>query len=124
MPAPRLTGLGTGVFAGLLMALWGGLDGLLMASSADAYGGFFVLVCAAAALWVRPAELYAAPVAAPLAFTVGLLCVGGPGHGIGSRLQQVFTNLALQAGWLYAGTLLAGAIAAGRWLAGRRRRRR
>ncbi|GAA2073149.1 hypothetical protein GCM10009801_26250 [Streptomyces albiaxialis] len=110
LPAPRLTGLGTGVFAGLLMALWGWLDSLLFDASPDVYGVFFVLVCVAAALWVRPAELYAAPVAAPLAFTLGLFCVGGPGDGIAGQLQNVFTNLALHAGWLYGGTIVAAVL--------------
>ena len=110
MPAPRLTGLGAGVFATVLMALWGWLDNLLFDASAAVYGVFFVLVCVASALWVRPAELYAAPVAAPLAFTLGLCCVGGPGEGLAGTLQDVFTNLALHAGWLYGGTITAAVL--------------
>ncbi|MFG3252684.1 DUF6542 domain-containing protein [Streptomyces sp. NPDC048172] len=117
LPAPRLTGLGAGVFAGVLMALWGWLDSLLFDASADVYGVFFVLVCVASALWVRPAELYAAPVAAPLAFTLGLFCVGGPGDGIAGQLQNVFTNLALHAGWLYGGTITAAVLVLARRVA-------
>ncbi|WP_207730273.1 DUF6542 domain-containing protein, partial [Streptomyces albus] len=107
LPAPRLTGLGVGVFSSLLMAAFGGLSGLLPGGAPGFYGSVFVLVCAAAALWVRPAELFAAPVAVPLAYTVGQLCAGGPGDGVTGMLQNLFTSLALHAVWLYAGTLLA-----------------
>lgn len=111
LPAPKLTGLGTGVFAGLLMALFGGLSGLLLNASAGAYGVFFVLVCTASALWVRPSDLFAAPIVAPLSFTLGLFFVGGPADGVAGQLQNVFTGLALHAGWLYGGTLTAALIA-------------
>ncbi|WP_181861029.1 DUF6542 domain-containing protein [Streptomyces diacarni] len=125
-PAPRLTGLGVGVFAMLLMAAFGALVGLLPSGVPVAYGSAFVLVCVAAALWVRPAELFAAPVAMPLAYTVGLFLVGGSGKGVAGLLQDVFTGLALHAVWLYAGTLLAGLIVLVRKtkLALERRRRR
>lgn len=109
-PAPRLTGLGTGVFAGLLMMLFGWLEGALFDGAPAFYGVLFVLVCAVAALWVRPAELYAAPVIAPLAYTVGQFFAGGSGEGLTGVLQNVFTSLALHAAWLYAGTLTAALI--------------
>ncbi|WP_369201564.1 DUF6542 domain-containing protein [Streptomyces sp. PU-14G] len=126
LPAPRLTGLGVGVFATLLMAAFGALAGMLPSGVPVAYGSVYVLVCVAAALWVRPAELFAAPVAVPLAYTVGLFSVGGSGKGVAGLLQDVFTGLALHAVWLYAGTLLAGLIVLVRRtkLALERRRRR
>ncbi|RCG19437.1 hypothetical protein DTL70_21885 [Streptomyces diacarni] len=110
----------------LLMAAFGALVGLLPSGVPVAYGSAFVLVCVAAALWVRPAELFAAPVAMPLAYTVGLFLVGGSGKGVAGLLQDVFTGLALHAVWLYAGTLLAGLIVLVRKtkLALERRRRR
>ncbi|MDJ1134658.1 DUF6542 domain-containing protein [Streptomyces iconiensis] len=110
LPAPRLTGLGTGVFATLLMIAAGGLEGLLFDGAPAFYGTVFVLVCVASALWVRPRELFAAPVAAPLAYTIGQFFAGGPGDGVSGVLQNVFTSLALHAVWLYAGTLTAALL--------------
>jgi hypothetical protein len=110
MPAPRLTALGTGVFAGLLMMLFGWLEGALFDGAPAFYGVLFVLVCVAGALWIRPAELYAAPVIAPLAYTVGLFFAGGAGEGVTGVLQHVFTSLALHAAWLYTGTLTAALV--------------
>ncbi|MBO8202419.1 hypothetical protein JW613_29650 [Streptomyces smyrnaeus] len=109
--APRLTGLGVGVFASLLMVLLGGLVSLMPGGAPAFYGIGFLLVAMAAAVWVRPAELFAAPVAAPLAYTIGLFFAGGTGDGFTGVLQNVFTGLALHAVWLYAGTLAAAAIA-------------
>ncbi|MEU4969466.1 DUF6542 domain-containing protein [Streptomyces smyrnaeus] len=109
--APRLTGLGVGVFASLLMVLLGGLVSLMPGGAPAFYGIGFLLVAMAAAVWVRPAELFAAPVAAPLAYTIGLFFAGGTGDGFTGVLQNVFTGLALHAVWLYAGTLAATAIA-------------
>ncbi|UNZ17529.1 DUF6542 domain-containing protein [Streptomyces sp. 891-h] len=105
--APRLTGLGVGVFASLLMVLMGGLVSLMPGGAPAFYGIGFLLVAMAAAVWVRPTELYAAPVALPLAYTIGLFFAGGTGDGFGGVLQNVFTGLALHAVWLYAGTLAA-----------------
>lgn len=85
----------------------GGLEGLLFDGAPAFYGTFFVLVCFASALWVRPRELFAAPVAAPLAYTAGQFFAGGPGDGMSGVIQDVFTSLALHAVWLYAGTLTA-----------------
>ncbi|MGI5349087.1 DUF6542 domain-containing protein [Streptomyces sp. CA-250714] len=110
LPTPRLTGLGVGVFASLLMVLLGGLVSLLPGGAPAFYGIGFVLVAMAAAVWVRPTELFAAPIAAPLAYTIGLFFAGGTGDGFTGVLQNVFTGLALHAGWLYAGTLAAALI--------------
>ncbi|MDF4253673.1 DUF6542 domain-containing protein [Streptomyces sp. WMMB303] len=109
--APRLTGLGVGVFATLLMVLIGGLVALMPGGAPAFYGIGFVLVSMAAAVWVRPTELFTAPVAVPLAYTAGLFFAGGAGDGVMGVLQNVFTGLAVHAGWLYAGTLAAVLIA-------------
>ncbi|MBO8195190.1 hypothetical protein ITI46_26580 [Streptomyces oryzae] len=111
MPTPRLTGLGVGVFASLLMVLLGGLVSLMPGGAPAFYGIGFVLAAMAAAVWVRPAELFAAPIAAPIAYTIGLFFAGGTGDGFGGVLQNVFTGLALHAVWLYAGTVAAALIA-------------
>ncbi|WP_431983258.1 DUF6542 domain-containing protein [Streptomyces qinglanensis] len=109
--APRLTGLGVGVFATLLMVLVGGLVSLMPGGAPAFYGIGFVLVSMAAAVWVRPPELFTAPVAVPLAYTAGLFFAGGAGDGVMGVLQNVFTGLAVHAGWLYAGTVAAALIA-------------
>ncbi|MCM2576255.1 DUF6542 domain-containing protein [Streptomyces meridianus] len=111
---PRLTGLGCGLFASLVMLAAATADRILLAASPLGYGLVFLVVCTATALWVRRSDLAAAPVSAPIAFTVGLIVLSGD---TGGRLMGVFTTLALQAGWLYGGTLLAGLIAVLRGLA-------
>ncbi|MBT2506161.1 hypothetical protein J7I98_09670 [Streptomyces sp. ISL-98] len=111
LPNPRLTGLGSGLFASAVMLLFGGLDGLLFDGSAVAYGLLFLPVSALTALWVRPADLVTAPIAVPIAFTVGMVPIAGGGEGLGSRIMAVITGLAVHAGWLYGGTLVAGVIA-------------
>ncbi|MGP3985317.1 DUF6542 domain-containing protein [Streptomyces sp. 3N207] len=110
LPTPRLTGLGVGVFASLLMVLLGGLVSLMPGGAPAFYGIGFVLVAMGTAVWVRPADLLAAPIAAPLAYTAGLFFAGGSGDGFTGVLQNVFTGLALHAVWLYAGTLAAVVI--------------
>lgn len=110
LPRPRLTALGVGVLAVLLMLLLGALDALLLDGHRASYGVCFLTVSAATACWVRPADLFAPPVAAPLAFTAGLLCVVPGGGGFGGFLMGLFTTLSMQALWVYAGTLLAGVI--------------
>ncbi|MFR9724287.1 DUF6542 domain-containing protein [Streptomyces sp. MS19] len=102
LPRPRLTGLGCGVLTTLAMVgsawfceLLGGVPTL--------YGVLFVVTGTAAAVWVRPADLVFAPVAAPIAFAAGLFTTGGP--------LDAVTQLALQAPWVFAGTAVAGAIA-------------
>ncbi|MFH9861750.1 DUF6542 domain-containing protein [Streptomyces sp. NPDC017202] len=106
LPSPRLTGLGTGLFSVLLMLTLGWLDRLLGASQ-TAYGVLFLPVCVLCGLWVRQAELLAAPVVVPIAFAVGVLPLAKDSDGPGARLMALATALATQVGWLYGGTLLA-----------------
>ncbi|MGP4112579.1 DUF6542 domain-containing protein [Streptomyces sp. 4N509B] len=98
----RLTGMGCGALATLAMvgAAWlcellGGVPTL--------YGVLFVAASVAAAVWVRPADLICAPIAAPLAFAAGLVTTGG--------LTDSVTELALRAPWLFAGTAAAALVA-------------
>lgn len=121
MPQPRLTALGSGLFAVAAMVLVGALDGLV-GGSATAYGVLFVLVSTLAALWVSPADLFMAPVAAPLAFTAGLLTLlPGGVDGPLDAVTSLATALAVHAGWVYGGTLAAGLVVLARRLGGRRR---
>ncbi|MBQ0983718.1 hypothetical protein KBZ10_04105 [Streptomyces sp. F63] len=107
MPGPRLTGLGCGLLAIVLMLAVGTADRLLPGGhSPSGYGAAFLAAAAACALWVRPTELTAAPVAMPIAFFVGLVPVS-EGASPADRLVDLVTSLALDALWLYAGTLLA-----------------
>lgn len=110
LPRPRLTGLGAGVLSVLAMVVVGTLDALLLNSHAATYGVLFLLVSAASAAWVRPADLMAPPVAAPLAFTAGLFCILRGAEGFGGTVMGMFTGLSLLAGWVYGGTLLAAVI--------------
>ncbi|MDT0377937.1 hypothetical protein RM572_04005 [Streptomyces sp. DSM 42041] len=110
LPRPRLTALGVGVLVVVLMLLLGALDALLLEGHRPSYGVCFVMVSAAGACWVRPAELYAAPVAAPLAFTAGLLFVSPGSGGFAGVMMGLFTGLSTEAAWVYGGTLLAGLI--------------
>ncbi|MDT0321002.1 DUF6542 domain-containing protein [Streptomyces millisiae] len=104
LPRARLTGLGCGVLAvaSMVAAAWlckliGGADG-----APTYYGALFIATSAAVSLWVRPADLVCAPVAAPIAFAVGLLSTNG--------LLETVTTLALSAPWVFAGTMTACAI--------------
>ncbi|MEU5923556.1 DUF6542 domain-containing protein [Streptomyces antimycoticus] len=106
LPGPRLTGLGAGLLTALTMLGIGCLDALLFSGSPTVYSVLFLPACAACGLWVRPADLLAAPVTAPLAYTVGLLPINDGSAGFSGQAVGVFTALSLQAGWLYAGTLL------------------
>ncbi|MFI7408964.1 DUF6542 domain-containing protein [Streptomyces sp. NPDC049627] len=109
-PNPRLTGLGCGLFCGAVMILLGYLDALLFGASLTVYSVLFLPVCVLTAVWVRRGDLLTAPVVLPIAFAVGLVPVADNGGGIGGHLMELFTALAMQAGWLYGGTLLAGLI--------------
>ncbi|SFJ94380.1 hypothetical protein SAMN05192584_102339 [Streptomyces pini] len=102
------------------MLLAGGLDALLLDGRPAVYGISFVLVSAVCALWVRPADLAAAPIAVPIAFTAGLVFVSAGSGGPADRLVELVTALAVHAGWLYGGTLTAVAVAVARGRAGRR----
>ncbi|WP_208928682.1 DUF6542 domain-containing protein, partial [Streptomyces rapamycinicus] len=110
LPDPRLTGLGAGLLTTLAMLGVGCLDALLLSGSPTVYSVLFLPACAACGLWVRPADLLAAPVTAPLAYTVGLLPINEGSAGLSGQAVGVFTALSLQAGWLYAGTLLTVVI--------------
>ncbi|WP_353944500.1 DUF6542 domain-containing protein [Streptomyces sp. HUAS MG91] len=109
-PDPRLTGLGSGLFAAASMLVLGFLDGLLFGGAVAVYGVFFVLVSGLTAGWVRKADLVTAPVAVPIAFALGAFFVGDGGDGLTGRLAGLVTTLATSAGWLYGGTLVAGLI--------------
>ncbi|MEU9476163.1 DUF6542 domain-containing protein [Streptomyces sp. NPDC048191] len=124
VPGPRLTGLGSGLFCGLLMFLLGFLDALFFGASLPTYGVLFIPVCVLTALWVRAGDVLTAPVVVPIAFAVGLLPVAGGEGGLLGRLMGLFTGLATQAGWLYGGTLVAGVIVLVRRVRWVRRRRR
>ncbi|MFH8794388.1 DUF6542 domain-containing protein [Streptomyces sp. NPDC017941] len=111
MPNPRLTGLGSGLFAAAVMFLLACLLRLLFGGSLVAYGVLFLPVSALTALWVRPADLVSAPVAVPIAFAAGILPICGGSDGFGGQVIGLLTALAMHAGWLYGGTLVAGVIA-------------
>lgn len=97
------------------MLVVGALCGLLLNGSATAYGVCFVLVGVASALWVRPGDVFTAPIAAPIAFACGLVLISGGGEGgLGGRVMAVVTALAVNAGWVWGGTLLTGLTALGR----------
>ncbi|MBN3930480.1 hypothetical protein IQ279_12680 [Streptomyces verrucosisporus] len=119
-PGARLTGLGCGLLATGAMLLAGGLDALLLGGDPAVYGISFVLVSAVCALWVRPADLAAAPIAVPIAFTAGLVFVSGGSGGPADRLVELVTALAVHTGWLYGGTLTAVAVAVARGPGARR----
>jgi hypothetical protein len=110
-PGPRLTALGSGLMAVGAMVLAGLIAQWTTGRAPVFYGVVFLLACLAAAGWVRPNDLIAAPVAMPLAFAAGLLAAADYPGGLGDKLLGVFTELALQAPWLYAGTLLAAIVA-------------
>ncbi|ODA74619.1 MULTISPECIES: DUF6542 domain-containing protein [unclassified Streptomyces] len=115
LPNPRLTGLGGGLFCGLVMLTLGSLVALLFGASQVVYGVLFLPACVLTALWVREGDLLTAPVVVPIAFALGLVPVADEGDGgIGGRLMGMVTGLATQAGWLYGGTLVAGVIVLGR----------
>ncbi|MYQ61577.1 hypothetical protein GTY68_30970 [Streptomyces sp. SID4926] len=109
VPGPRLTGLGTGLFAAAAMLLASGLA-LAAGSSVLVYGLLFLPVSVLTALWVRPADLFAAPVAVPIAFAVGLAPLAESEGGLAGHAVGVVTALAVHAGWLYAGTAVAVAL--------------
>ncbi|WP_344356557.1 DUF6542 domain-containing protein [Streptomyces gobitricini] len=111
LPAPRLTGLGAGLFAAATMFLLGCLDRLLLDGSPLVYGLLFLPVSALTALWVREADLVTAPISVPIAFAAGVVPIAGGTGGLGGRIMAVVTTLAVHAGWLYGGTLVAGLIA-------------
>ncbi|MFI1417006.1 DUF6542 domain-containing protein [Streptomyces sp. NPDC020731] len=114
LPNPRLTGLGSGLFCGLVMLVLGLLTEALFGASGTVYGVLFLPVCVLTALWMREGDLFVAPVVVPIAFAVGLVPLADEGDGTTDRLMGMVTGLATQAGWLYGGTLVAGLIVLGR----------
>jgi hypothetical protein len=122
---PRLTALGTalGLTAVSLAAGW--LDAMISGEPGVFFGVVFVLACVAAAVLVRPYDLSAAPISAPIAFAVAVALTADSGAGgVTGHAMGAVTALALLTGWLYAGTLCAAAIAAVRKVAAMRRARR
>jgi hypothetical protein len=124
LPAPRLTGLGAGLFAVVVMLALGSLIQLLLDGSAVAYGVVFLPVCALTALWVSEADLVTAPISVPIAFAVGIVPISDGVGGLGSQVMAVVTALAVHAGWLYGGTLVAGVITCVRKVRSMARQRR
>ncbi|WP_407111053.1 DUF6542 domain-containing protein [Streptomyces sp. DSM 116494] len=111
LPGPRLTGLGGGLFCGLVMLTLGLLTEALFGASQTVYGVLFLPVSVLTALWVREGDLLIAPIIVPIAFAMGLVPVADEGSGgTLDRLMGMVTGLATQAGWLYGGTLVAGVI--------------
>lgn len=125
IPGPRLTGLGTGALATAVCVLAATADSLLFHGPGVLFGVVFVLVSVAGALYVRPYDLVAAPVAAPIAFATGIALTADSGDGgLAGHVIGVFTTLALMTGWLYTGTVLAAVIVGVRALLLPSRRRR
>jgi hypothetical protein len=124
-PESRLTALGTGLGLTAVTLAGGEVETLFAGEPGTFFGVVFVLACVAAAVFVRPYDLSAAPIAAPIAFavTVALTADSGSG-GFSGHAMGALTALALLTGWLYAGTLCAAAIAAVRRVAYVRRQRR
>ncbi|WP_070011143.1 DUF6542 domain-containing protein [Streptomyces abyssalis] len=109
LPRARLTALGSGLLGVVLMLLAGAAGRWLLDGSAIAYGCAFIVVSVACAAWVRPTDLFAGPVAVPLAFVAGLFIIssGSGSQSLMERLTNLFPVLAVNAAWLYAGTLVA-----------------
>lgn len=105
--------------------LAGTVDAMLFDGPGVFFGVVFVAVCATAAVYVRPYDLVAAPVSAPIAFALGIGLTADSGDGgVVGRLLGLFTGLALMTGWLYTGTVLAALIVGVRALRQPSRRRR
>ncbi|WP_340558323.1 DUF6542 domain-containing protein [Streptomyces sp. GSL17-111] len=128
LAALRLTALGGGLLTITAMVVIAGLVRLLLDASTAVYGCCFVLVGLASVVWVRPADVFSAPVVAPIAYATGLvLLTGGSGDGgFGERVMTVVTALAVEAAWVYGGTLATALAALARraTLAAARRRAR
>jgi hypothetical protein len=113
LPRSRLTVLGSGLLAILLMLLASVVDSLLLHGSPVVYGVLFVVFSALCVAWVRPADLFLAPVVAPIAFALGLFPIssGTGDSGAVAHLMGLFPALAVNAFWLYGGTLAAVLVA-------------
>ncbi|WP_069467609.1 DUF6542 domain-containing protein [Actinacidiphila rubida] len=117
--------MGAGLLTTLVTVLGGAVDSFLFDGPGVLFGLVFLAASVAGALCVRPYDLVAGPVAAPIAFAVGITLTGDSGGGgLAGHLIGVFTGLATMTGWLYAGTALAALIAGVRALRLPSRRRR
>lgn len=114
---PRLTGLGTFVFLTLTALAGGAADSLITGEPGTLFGVVFLVACLAAGMFVRPYDLSAAPVSAPIAFTVALAVTADGGGGFSGHVMGLLTGLATLTGWLYGGTVGAALIAAARKVA-------
>ncbi|MEU1628720.1 DUF6542 domain-containing protein [Streptomyces sp. NPDC020096] len=124
-PSSRLTGLGTGLVVVTITVIGGALDNLFTDEPGTFFGVVFVVASVLGALWVRGADLAAAPVSAPIAFALALGVTGESGDGsFLGHLAGTVTGLATRTGWLYGGTLLAAVIVAARKISDQRARRR
>lgn len=124
-PSARLTGLGTGLVVVTLTVLGGALDNVFTDGPGTFFGAVFVTASVLGALWVRRADLAAAPVSAPIAFALALGVTGESGDGsFLGHVAGTVTGLATRTGWLYGGTALAAAIAAARKIGAQRARKR
>lgn len=108
---PRLTAAGGGVLAGAVMLGTGAFVQVVMETAPVFFGVVFLVLSVCCALWVRPADVAAAPIAMPIAFAAGTLAIGEGSGGLTSHVMAAGTTLALEAPWLYGGTLLAAAVA-------------
>jgi hypothetical protein len=113
------------VLVTLVTVLAGTVDAMLFDGPGTFFGVVFVAVSVTAAVYVRPYDLVAAPVSAPIAFALGIgLTADSGGGGLVGHLLGLFTGLALMTGWLYTGTVAAALIVAVRALLLPSRRRR
>ncbi len=108
---PRLTAAGGGLLAAAVMLGTGTFVQVAMGTAPVLFGVVFLVLSVCCALWVRPADVVAAPIAMPIAFAAGTLAVGEGSGGVTSHVMAAGTSLALEAPWLYGGTLLAAAVA-------------
>ncbi|WP_199850444.1 DUF6542 domain-containing protein [Streptomyces sp. CMB-StM0423] len=108
---PRLTAAGGGLLAAAVMLGTGAFVQVVMGTAPVFFGVVFLVLSVCCALWIRPADVIAAPIAMPIAFAAGTLAVGEGSGGISAHLMAAGTTLALEAPWLYGGTLLAAAVA-------------
>ncbi len=119
--AAKLTGFGTGVVVTATTLLGAVVDRLFSDDLGTFFGVVFIGASVVGALWVRQADLAAAPVCAPIAFAVAVAVAGdAAGGGLLGRITATVTGLATLTGWLYTGTVAAAAIAAVRRLVRRR----
>ncbi|MEO3762917.1 DUF6542 domain-containing protein [Streptomyces sp. B8F3] len=108
---PRLTAVGGGLLAASVMLGTGAFVQVVRGTAPVFFGVVFLVLSVCCALWIRPSDVIAAPIAMPIAFAAGLLAVGEGSDGITSHVMAAGTTLALEAPWLYGGTLLAAAVA-------------